>query len=212
MYGFIAVFKAIKYNSELSPLNNECNYRKNNVKEMYSVLNFWFEEIDSKQWWAKDSAFDQMIKDQFLSSYQQAIRGELYQWRQSAEGRLAEIIILDQFSRNMFRAQKEAFAHDYLAVALTQAAIDVGADLTLLDEPAKLAFLYMPLMHSESAIIHEQAVNMFSQAGLESNLEFEYKHKKIIDRFGRYPHRNQVLGRQSTAEEIEFLTQPGSSF
>jgi len=179
---------------------------------MYSVLSFWFEEVESKQWWVKDSEFDQLIADKFLSTYQQAIKGELYQWRQSAEGRLAEIIVLDQFSRNMFRDKKAAFAYDYLAVALTQAAIDVRADAELLDQPRKLPFLYMPLMHSESAIIHQQAVAVFSKPGLESNLDFEYKHKKIIDQFGRYPHRNETLGRQSTAEEIEFLTQPGSSF
>lgn len=151
-----------------------------------------------------------MIEDKFLSTYQQAIEGELYQWRQSAEGRLAEIIVLDQFSRNMFRDKKAAFAYDYLAVALTQAAVDVGADAELLDQPRKLSFLYMPLMHSESAIIHQQAVEVFSKSGLESNLDFEYRHKKIIDQFGRYPHRNEILDRQSTAEEIEFLTQPGA--
>lgn len=182
------------------------------MKEMFAVLSFWFDEIESKQWWVKDPAFDQLIKNQFLSNYQQAVRGELYQWRQSAEGRLAEIIVLDQFSRNMFRDQKQAFEHDYLAVALTQAAIDVGADKVFIDQPKKLAFLYMPLMHSESPVIHQQAVNMFSQPGLESNLDFEYKHKRIIDRFGRYPHRNEILNRQSTPEEIKFLTQPGSSF
>ena len=88
----------------------------------------------------------------------------------------------------------------------------MGADIELLDQPRKLAFLYMPLMHSESLVIHEQAVKVFSQAGLESNLDFEYKHKKIIDQFGRYPHRNEVLGREPTAEETVFLTQPGSSF
>ncbi len=182
------------------------------VKEMHAVLSFWFEEIDSKQWWFKDSKFDYLVKEKFLPVYQKAIVGELYHWRKHPEGRLAEIIVLDQFSRNMFRGQKAAFAHDYLAVALTQAAIDVGADLDLLQEPQKLSFLYMPLMHSESVIIHELAVKMFSQTGLESSLDFEYKHQKIIKQFNRYPHRNKVLGRQSTPEEIIFLKQPGSSF
>jgi uncharacterized protein (DUF924 family) len=176
------------------------------------VLRFWFDEIDSKQWWIKDPEFDQLIKQRFLSTYQQAICGELYLWRKSAEGRLAEIIVLDQFSRNMFRDQAAAFAYDYLAVALTQAAIDVGADKDFLTQPKKLSFMYMPLMHSESLLIHEQAVTMFSQPGLESNLAFEYKHKAIIDLFGRYPHRNKVLGRKSTQAEMDFLTQPGSSF
>lgn len=182
------------------------------MKEMYAVLSFWFEEIDPKQWWAKDSQFDLLIKEKFLTIYQQAVQGELYQWRQLAEGRLAEVIVLDQFSRNMFRDQKAAFAHDYLAVALTQAAIDVGADQELLSQPSQLAFLYMPLMHSESEVIHRQAVAMFSQPGLENNLEFELKHKRIIDQFGRYPHRNKILGRESSSEEKQFLTQPDSSF
>lgn len=179
---------------------------------MSEVLSFWFDEIQSKQWWIKDPAFDQLIRKKFLHIYQQAIRCELYQWRESAEGRLAEIIVLDQFSRNMFRDQPEAFRYDFLAVALTQAAIDVGADKLLMKEPQKLSFLYMPLMHSESKAIHQQAVKMFSQPGLENNLDFEYKHKVIIDKFGRYPHRNKILGRQSTPEELNFLMKPNSSF
>lgn len=182
------------------------------MKEMSAVLSFWFEEIESKQWWVKDPEFDRLIQQRFAALYQQAIHNELYPWRQTAPGRLAEIIVLDQFPRNMFRDQAAAFAHDELAVALTQAAIDVGADQALLDEPAKLAFMYMPLMHSESPLIHQQAVAVFSQPGLENNLAFELKHKAIIDRFGRYPHRNAALGRESTAEERAFLQQPGSSF
>ena len=176
------------------------------------VLQFWFTELKPKQWFSKDDALDQLITDRFGNLYQQAIRCELYSWRKSATGRLAEIIVLDQFSRNMFRDQAAAFAHDALAVALTQAAIDVGADQQLLEQPEKLAFLYMPLMHSESALIHELAVEKFSQPGLEQNLAFEHRHKAIIDQFGRYPHRNEVLGRISTPQERQFLTQPGSSF
>jgi len=95
---------------------------------------------------------------------------------------------------------------------LTQAAIDVGADVELYDHPQKLSFLYMPLMHSEAVVVHEQAVKMFSKHGMDSSVDFEYKHKKIINQFGRYPHRNGILGRQSTPEEVEFLKQPGSSF
>jgi len=179
---------------------------------MCSVLSFWFDEIETKQWWQKDPKFDQLIKDRFFSTYQKAINCELYTWRKQPEGRLAEIIVLDQFSRNMFRNHKAAFAYDSLAVSLCQAAIDVGADLTFIDQPKKLSFLYMPLMHSESKMIHELAVEMFSKPGLEFNLEFEHKHKVIIDQFGRYPHRNQILGRTSTPEERAFLKQPGSSF
>lgn len=182
------------------------------MKKVSDVLGFWFNEIEPKQWWVKDPQFDAVIKQRFLETYHAATKGELYQWRTSAAGRLAEIIVLDQFSRNMFRDQAAAFAHDFVAVALTQAAIDVGADKELLQEPKKLAFLYMPLMHSESLVIHQQAVHCFSQPGLENNLEFEHKHKVIIDKFGRYPHRNEILGRESSEAEIEFLQQPGSSF
>lgn len=176
------------------------------------VLKFWFEEIEPKQWWIKDADFDAEVKIRFEAVYQQAIRCELYSWRKQPEGRLAEVIVLDQFSRNMYRDQAQAFAYDALAIALTQAAIDMAADHFLLNQPRKLAFLYMPLMHSESLLIHEQAVRVFSKPGLESNLEFEYKHKVIIEQFGRYPHRNEILGRTSTSEEIKFLQQPGSSF
>ena len=182
------------------------------MQEMSAVLEFWFSELETKQWWVKDPELDLLIKNRFLSVYEKAIKCELFEWRQSAEGRLAEIIVLDQFSRNMFRDNKAAFAYDYLAVALTQSAIDVGADIELLKQPRKLSFLYMPLMHSESSVIHNQAVNMFSQPGLESNLDFEHKHKVIIDEFGRYPHRNEILGRESTAAELAFLKKPGSSF
>lgn len=185
---------------------------ENKVKGMSAVLEFWFSELESKQWWVKDPELDALIQNRFLPLYEKAIRCELFEWRRTAAGRLAEIIVLDQFSRNMFRDNKAAFAYDFLAVALTQAAIDVGADVELLDQPQKLSFLYMPLMHSESPVIHKQAVAMFAKPGLEFNLEFEHKHKVIIDKFGRYPHRNKILGRESTAAELEFLKGPGSSF
>ncbi|MEL7499003.1 MAG: DUF924 family protein [Planctomycetota bacterium] len=171
------------------------------------VLKFWFEEIEPAQHWKKDQEFDQLVRDRFAEVHTAAKRCELYGWRTSAEGRLAEIIVLDQFSRNMFRDQPEAFACDPLALALAQEAIAVGADKILADQ--QVAFLYMPLMHSESAVIHEVALKVFANT---KNLEFEQKHKAIIDRFGRYPHRNEILNRKSTAEEIEFLKGPNSSF
>ena len=130
--------------------------------------------------------------------------------RASPEGQLAEILVLDQFSRNMFRDDSRAFAQDVLALVLAQEAVRSGADQSL--SPTERAFLYMPYMHSESAAIHVEAVRLFDQPGLKGNLEFEHRHKAIIDRFGRYPHRNAVLGRDSTAEEREFLKQPGSGF
>ena len=174
------------------------------------ILDFWFAEIQPAQWWSKSDDFDRLIATRFGAVLQAAARCELYAWRATPAGRLAEVIVLDQFSRNINRGEAQAFANDALALGLAQEAVAAGADQGLL--PAQRAFLYMPYMHSESAAIHVQAVALFSQPGLEHNLDFELRHKAIIDRFGRYPHRNAVLGRASTAEEAAFLQTPGSSF
>jgi uncharacterized protein (DUF924 family) len=174
------------------------------------VIDFWFRDTDPKLWWKKDEQFDQLIKDRFQETLEEAIRGELSGWRDHPLGRLAEIIVLDQFSRNIYRDSAQAFAQDAQALSLAQEAIELKADQAL--PPRQRAFLYLPYMHSESPEHHESAVALFSAAGMEGNLDFEMKHKAIIDRFGRYPHRNDVLGRKSTAEEIEFLQRPGSSF
>lgn len=174
------------------------------------VLEFWFSELDAKQWFIKAPALDSMIEARFGDLVSQARAGELFDWRLTPEGRLAEIILLDQFSRNIYRDTPESFSADPMALVLSQEAIAQGDDLLL--SSSQKAFLYMPFMHSESHIIHEQAVLIFDQEGLEHNLDFEYKHKVIIDRFGRYPHRNEILGRVSTPQELEFLQQEGSSF
>lgn len=175
-----------------------------------TALHFWFNELEPKQWFVKDESLDQEITERFTDLHQQAVQGELWSWRDSAKGRLAEIIVLDQFSRNMYRDQPQSFAADGMALLLAQEAIALGLDKTL--EPKEQSFLYMPFMHSESKVIHEKALKLFSQPGLEYNLTYEEAHKKIIDRFGRYPHRNAILGRASTEEEIAFLKEPGSSF
>ena len=174
------------------------------------IIKFWFEEISQTQWWKKDVQFDQLIASRFSEVHGQASRCELYQWRDTAEGRLAEIVVLDQFSRNIYRNSPLSFATDSLALALAQEAIRSGADKSVPE--AMRSFFYRPFMHSESAAIHEEAVSLYEAYGNEGNLKFELRHKAIIDRFGRYPHRNEILGRDSTAEEIEFLSQPGSSF
>lgn len=174
------------------------------------VLRFWFGELTPADWWRKDPALDRRIADRFGPTLDAAARCELVAWRGSARGRLAEVIVLDQFSRNVHRDTAAAFANDALALALAQEAVAHGYDLEL--SPAERVFLYLPWMHSESPLIHEEALRLYSALGLEPNLDFERRHKAIIDRFGRYPHRNAVLGRASTAEEIEFLAQPGSSF
>ena len=176
----------------------------------HTVLDFWFKEIDAKQWWTKSAEFDQLIASRFGSLHAAAARCELHPWRETPPGRLAEIIVLDQFSRNMFRDQPQAFACDAMALALAQTAVATQADAVL--EIQQRAFVYMPYMHSESPLIHGTAQTLFSQAGLESSLASEQHHKAILDRFGRYPHRNAILGRASTTEELEFLATPGSSF
>jgi uncharacterized protein (DUF924 family) len=118
--------------------------------------------------------------------------------------------VLDQFSRNVYRDTPRAFAQDALALVLAQELVASGQDRSLPE--AQRVFAYMPYMHSESALVHTQAVALFTQLGIQDNLNFELRHKAIIDRFGRYPHRNAILGRTSSAEELSFLSEPGSSF
>ena len=175
-----------------------------------AVHAFWFEETGPEKWWNKDCEFDALIRERFAGVHALAVRCELHEWRRTPRGRLAEIIVLDQFSRNIFRNRPESFANDAFALALAQAAVECGADKTL--TASEKSFLYMPFMHSESLQIHEIAMQLYAQEGLEYNYDFEKKHKAVIERFGRYPHRNAILGRASTPEETEYLKQPGSGF
>lgn len=174
------------------------------------VLEFWFEETEPAMWWTADPAFDQRVRQRFGGVLQQAAQSELYRWRREAKGRLAEIIVLDQFSRNIHRDTPAAFSQDAMALVLAQEAVAAGIHQQL--TPIERAFLLLPYMHSESKLIHEQAERLYREHAPDGNYEFELKHKAIIDRFGRYPHRNEVLGRESTPAEIEFLKQPGSRF
>lgn len=175
-----------------------------------AVLRFWFEEIEPAQWWAVDPAFDDLVRTRFGELLLQGAAGELWEWRTSARGRLAEVIVLDQFSRNIHRGTPGAFAQDAQALVLSQEAVALGALQALND--IERAFLLMPYMHSESRRIHVEAEALFRRFAPAQNHEFELRHKAIIDRFGRYPHRNAIVGRVSTDEEREFLQQPGSSF
>ncbi|MFZ3220796.1 MAG: DUF924 family protein [Rhodoferax sp.] len=174
------------------------------------ILHFWFEELTPKQHFVKDAALDETTRARFGDTLEAAARCELFAWRATAQGRLAEIIVLDQFSRNVYRDTPRAFAQDALALVLAQELVASRQDRSL--PSAQRVFAYMPYMHSESTLVHAQAVPLFSQPGMEDNLRFELHHKAIIDRFGRYPHRNAILGRSSGAEELAFLAEPGSSF
>ncbi|MGO3731760.1 MAG: DUF924 family protein [Vagococcus sp.] len=174
------------------------------------VLNFWFEEIDSSKWFEKDPEFDAMLRKKFGDIHYQATQGECEEWRTTIQGRLAEVIVLDQFSRNLFRDDPRSFAYDGMALVLAQEAIKQStlSELTVEER----GFLYMPFMHSESLSIHQKAIELFSEPGLETKLDYEKKHQQIISVYGRYPHRNKILGRLSTQEERLFLKGPNSSF
>ncbi len=175
-----------------------------------TILKFWFEDIAPSQWWTKDAEFDKLIRDKFTDIHRSAKNGELFEWRTRAKGRLAEIIILDQFSRNMYRDSPLAFSCDGLALLLAQEAISSGAASAL--NPQERTFLYLPFMHSESLKIHEVSLRLYQTSGLTDAYESAVQHKSIIEKFGRYPHRNAILGRISTKEEIAFLAGPNSSF
>ncbi len=176
----------------------------------HTILDFWFTELSPKQHYAKDAALDEAIRTRFGATLEAAARCELFAWRATPQGRLAEVLVLDQFSRNVYRDTARAFAQDALALALAQVLIASGQDRSL--PLAQRGFAYLPYMHSESALIHAQAVALFAQPGMEDSMRFELRHQEIIHRFGRYPHRNALLGRESTPEELAFLQEPGSSF
>ncbi|MCP2041616.1 uncharacterized protein (DUF924 family) [Neisseria sp. HSC-16F19] len=174
------------------------------------ILDFWFADSSRPYWFARNDGFDASIRERFYSIWQQAAQSECDAWRTTLQGRLAEIIVLDQFSRNLHRNSPLAFAQDNMAVALCQHAVSLPGFADMGTEERH--FMLMPLMHSESPYIHAQAVVLFERYTDAHALDFEYRHKAVIDRFGRYPHRNAVLGRTSTTEELAFLQQPGSSF
>jgi uncharacterized protein (DUF924 family) len=186
--------------------------------EWEPVIAFWFGELDergqaaarySDRWWRKDPAFDREIRERFAAEHAAVTRREREHWLADPRGAVAYVIVLDQFSRNMFRDTPAMFASDAQALAAARDAIDRGLDRTLPD--VMRTFLYMPLMHSEQLADQERSGALFTPIG-GANLEFAVRHRDIVARFGRFPHRNAVLGRASTDEEREFLTQPGSSF
>jgi uncharacterized protein (DUF924 family) len=169
------------------------------------ILSFWFSDQSRPKWFAKDPSFDAVVSARYGAVLQAAKRAELFQWRAIIRGRLAEIIVLDQFSRNIHRGTAAAFESDAQALVLAQEAVrdEMRFELT----PDEKAFLYMPFMHSESLVIHEEGLKLFSEPGLESHLPYEEEHRRVIQRFGRFPHRNATLRRASTAEEDLYLAQ-----
>ena len=173
--------------------------------EYEAVLDFWFNETPKELWFKKEDGFDKQIIERFADPYDQAIVGNLGDWKDSAKSALALIIVLDQFPRNMFRNSPQAFEHDALARDVTKHALEEGYE-QMLEGPEK-SFLIMPLMHSENIHDQEMCVQLFSSWGEEYavNLKFAKEHRDIIKEFGRFPHRNKVLDRENTAEEAEFL-------
>jgi uncharacterized protein (DUF924 family) len=189
--------------------------------EYQEVLNFWFGKVEDQNygkpcsfWFVKNDEFDLQIQSQFHNLYQQAASGELNDWQKQALSCLALIIILDQFSRNMFRNSPKAFATDEQALAVAKLAIKQQFDLQLM--PVQRWFIYLPFEHSESLEDQETSLKLFSSLQAhedsKSTIDYAYRHWEIIQRFGRFPHRNQILGRVNTTEETEFLKQPGSGF
>ncbi len=187
-----------------------------------AVLDFWFgapADADygraRKTWFDKDGAFDAEVRDRFGTTIEQALRGELEEWAGEAHSALAQILLLDQFTRNAFRETPRAFAGDARALAAASRMVGERFDDAL---PTFMrAFVYMPFEHSEGLAMQDEAVRLFTRLAAEdsdqrSPLDYANKHRAVIERFGRFPHRNAILGRQSTAEEIDFLKQPGSSF
>ena len=169
------------------------------------ILNAWYSKTLKPAWFKATPDIDQVIKTHFETAWLLASRGELDEWRETAEGCLALVIILDQFPLNMYRNQPKSFSTATRAVEVTLHAIDKGFDKTLAETEYGVAFLYMPLMHSESNAHQILSVQLFSAAGLTEHKRFAEHHQRIIRRFNRFPHRNAILGRESTFEETEYL-------
>lgn len=199
------------------------------IQDWQEVLNFWFEDTQAtfvvppakmKLWFEKNHLVDQHIHQQFGSLIEEALAGGLTRWETTIEGTLGKILLLDQFTRNCFRNSAKSFAGDSLALNLSLSAINSGKHLHL--PPIQRVFLYLPLEHSEQIEYQDQCVALFAELAkevpkdhhqlYENYYQYAVKHQEIIARFGRFPHRNEVLGRSSTEEEVAFLKLPGSRF
>ena len=180
-----------------------------------SIIKFWFEEITPKKQFKKDKDFDEKVKSRFGELLEKTKARELDSWKQSAESTLALIILLDQFSRNIYRDGKKSFEGDKLALKIAKEGIEKGFDKQI--DSKRRAFFYMPFMHSENIEDQKKAIELFEELskeheGAKNNVKYANMHKDIIEKFNRFPHRNKILGRNSTKEEIDFLKNPKSSF
>jgi uncharacterized protein (DUF924 family) len=180
-------------------------------EQAVEVLAFWFAETRPRQWFAKDPAFDALLRQRFLRLTRQAIAGELGAWSVEASSALALVLLLDQFPRQIWRDTAMAFAGDPQALALSLRALELGW-LEAEPEQPRRQFWLMPLMHSEDLAVQEAALPLFERFTDPRTADFAGRHRDVIARFGRFPHRNTALGRVSSAEELAFLQTPGSSF
>ncbi len=178
------------------------------TEEYEEVLSFWFDELEPRQHFKKDVQLDAEIARRFANMHKRATDGELQMWRGSVGGRLAEIIVLDQFSRNIYRDDARAWSNDRLALALAQEMVELQLDMNLV--APRRVFAYLPYMHSEDIAAQRESVRLFTELGLESNLKFAVLHHDVVARFGRFPYRNALLGRQSSPAEMEYVEQHGS--
>jgi uncharacterized protein (DUF924 family) len=166
------------------------------------IVSFWVEAGPDK-WFAQDESFDQAIRSRFLPTYEAGANDELAAWEESADGALALVLLLDQFPRNMFRGSARAFATDALARAVADRALSRGFDRAT--DPAMRSFLYLPFMHSEALIDQDRCVRLYEALGDAENLRYAREHRDVVQRFGRFPHRNDALGRDTTPAERTFL-------
>lgn len=173
-----------------------------------SILEYWYSENVKSKWFNSTVEFDKELKENYESIWTSALRGELLDWRESAEGCLALVIVLDQFPLNMFRGGVKSFSSESIAVKTAKHAIEMGLDKNI--DKDKVSFLYMPLMHSENMDDQNLAVKMFEQAGLMDNVKYAKHHRDIVEKYGRFPHRNEILNRESSPEEIEYLDSDGA--
>lgn len=174
----------------------------------HDILHFWFEEAGPKRWFRRSEAFDKECRQRFDATLEAAARGELWPWRANPAGRCAEIIVLDQLSRNLHRGSPRAYANDGMALVLAQEAVAQGDDRRM--TPDQRYFTYMPYMHSESLAVHDEALRLFTALGNPEALRYEIAHRELLERFGRYPARNVALDRDSTPEELSYLAEhPG---